>query len=344
MIRQYDHEVKGKTVVKPLMGPRGRAPQDAAVMRVGFDGWQGVAISNGICPKFGDLDAYEMSAGAFDEGVRQIVAVGGRIPTPGDGANRFWSVNDNFCVPDSLYDPEGNPDGKYKLAQLVRMCEALKDMSTTFSIPMTSGKDSMKNDFRGEGVKISVPPTILYSMAAKMDDVRTAVTSDLKAPGDRVYLLGTTRDELGASEYYRLHGHLGARVPRVDREAARALYLKVQEATAAGLIQSCHDLSDGGLAVGLAESAFGGGFGVEGALGDPDLPPATQLFSESHSRFVASVRPEDAARFEGILGDGAALLGAVTEAPRLVLRWQGTPVIDAPLDALFEAWNKGVEV
>ena len=344
VIRQYDHEVKGKTVVKPLMGPRGRAPQDAAVLRVGFDGWQGVAISNGICPKFGDLDAYEMSAGAFDEGVRQIVAVGGRIPTPGDGANRFWSVNDNFCVPDSLYDPEGNPDGKYKLAQLVRMCEALKDMSTTFSIPMTSGKDSMKNDFRGEGVKISVPPTILYSMAAKMDDVRTAVTSDLKAPGDRVYLLGTTRDELGASEYYRLHGHLGARVPRVDREAARALYLKVQEATAAGLIQSCHDLSDGGLAVGLAESAFGGGFGVEGALGDPDLPPATQLFSESHSRFVASVRPEDAARFEGILGDGAALLGAVTEAPRLVLRWQGTPVIDAPLDALFEAWNKGVEV
>jgi phosphoribosylformylglycinamidine synthase II len=344
VIRQYDHEVKGKTVVKPLMGPQGRAPQDAAVMRVGFDGWQGVAISNGICPKYGDLDAYEMSAGAFDEGVRQIVAIGGRIPTPGDGANRFWSVNDNFCVPDSLHDPDGNPDGKYKLAQLVRMCEALKDMSTAFSIPMTSGKDSMKNDFRGEGVKISVPPTILYSMVAKMDDVRAAVTSDLKAPGDRVYLLGTTRDELGASEYYRLHGHLGARVPKVDRDAARALYLAVQEATGAGLVQSCHDLSDGGLAVALAESAFGGGLGVDGALDDAGLPPATQLFSESHSRFVASVRPGDAARFEGILGDAAQLLGTVTTAPQLVLRWRGAAVLDAPLDALFEAWNKGVEV
>ena len=344
VIRQYDHEVKGKTVVKPLMGPRGQAPQDAAVMRVGFDGWQGVAISNGICPLYGDLDAYEMSAGAFDEGVRQIVAVGGRIPTPGDGANRFWSVNDNFCVPDSAYDPVGNPDGKYKLAQLVRMCEGLYDMSTYFMIPMTSGKDSMKNDFRGEGVKISVPPTILYSMAAKFDDVRDAITSDLKAPGDRVYLLGTTYDELGASEYYKLHDHLGANVPRVRKEAARALYLKVQEASAAGLTQSCHDLSNGGLAVALAESAFGGGFGVDGALDDDGPAPAVQLFSESHSRFVASVRPEDAARFEAILGDDAHPLGEVTEAQQVTLRWRGEAVVDSPVVRLFEAWNRGVEV
>ncbi len=344
VIRQYDHEVKGKTIVKPLMGPRGQAPQDAAVMRVGFDGWQGIAISNGICPKYGDLDAYEMSAGAFDEGIRQIVAVGGRIPTPGDGTNRFWSVNDNFCVPDSLYDPVGNPDGKYKLAQLVRMCEALFDMSTYFSIPMTSGKDSMKNDFRGEGIKISVPPTILYSMAAKMDDVRVAITSDLKAAGDRVYLVGTTYDELGASEYYHLHGHLGANVPRVRREAARALYLKVQEATAAGLVQSCHDLSDGGLAVALAETAFGGGFGVEGTLDDQGLPTAAQLFSESHSRFVMSVRPEDADRFEAIIGDQARRLGDVTLSPRLILRRRGSAVVDATLDDLLDAWNRGVEV
>ncbi|MFH1530785.1 MAG: AIR synthase-related protein [Pseudomonadota bacterium] len=344
VIRQYDHEVKGKTIVKPLMGPRGRAPQDAAVMRVGFDGWQGLAISNGICPKFGDLDAYEMSAGAFDEGVRQIVAVGGRIPTPGDGENRFWSVNDNFCVPDSLYDPRTNPDGKYKLAQLVRMCEALYDLSTFFSIPMTSGKDSMKNDFRGEGVKISVPPTILYSMTAKMADVRAAITSDLKAAGDRVYRVGTTWDELGGSEFYRLHGHLGANVPRVRRETARALYLKVQEATGAGLVQSCHDLSDGGLAVALAETAFGGGFGVEGILDPGGLSAAAQLFSESHSRFVVSVRPEDADRFEAILGDDARLLGEVTEAPRLILRCGESVVVDAPVDDLFEAWSRGVEV
>jgi len=344
VIRQYDHEVKGRTVVKPLMGPRGRAPQDAAVMRLGFDDWQGVAISNGICPKFGDLDAYEMSAGAFDEAVRQIVAVGGAVPTPGDGANRFWSVNDNFCVPDSLHHPEDNPDGRYKLAQLVRMCEALYDSSTFFSIPMTSGKDSMKNDFRGDGAKISVPPTILYSMAAKMDDIRRAVTSDLKAPGDKVYLLGATYDELGASEYYRVHGRLGATVPRVRRGAARALYLKVQEATASGLVQSCHDLSDGGLAVALAESAFGGGLGVDGALDHDGLPPAVQLFSESHSRFVASVRAGDAGRFEEILGDDAHPLGEVTEAPHLVLRHRGEAVVDASLDDLFAAWNRGVEV
>ncbi|HRX17397.1 MAG TPA: AIR synthase-related protein, partial [Spirochaetota bacterium] len=138
VIRQYDHEVKGKSVLKPLMGD-GNSPQDAAVVRTSFDSFEGVAVSNGIIPRYGDIDAYQMSAGSFDEAVRQIISAGGELPNLEKSNGIFWTVNDNFCVPDSLYDPVNNPDGKVKLAKLVQMCEALYDMSTFFDIPMTSG-------------------------------------------------------------------------------------------------------------------------------------------------------------------------------------------------------------
>ena len=341
VIRQYDHEVKGRTIVKPLMGATGQAPQDAAVMRFNFESWEGVAVSNGIIPRYGDLDAYHMSAGGFDEGVRQIIAVGGKLPnlTPGDGI--FWSVNDNFCVPDSVYDPTSNPDGKQKLAKLVQMCEALRDATAAYCIPLTSGKDSMKNDFKADGVKISVPPTVLYSMTAKMEDVRRAVTSDFKQADDVVYLLGETHDELGASEFYALHGELGANVPKVNFAQAKELYLLVGEANDQALIQSCHDLSDGGLAVALAETTFGYGYGAEIELPADGLPLATQLFSESHSRFLATVAPEDAMAFEQLLGDRATRLGRVTLNGQLTVHHAGQTVISANTATLRAAWTNG---
>ena len=341
VIRQYDHEVKGRTIVKPLMGATGQAPQDAAVVRFNFESWEGVAVSNGIIPRYGDLDAYHMSAGAFDEGVRQIIAVGGKLPnlTPSDGI--FWSVNDNFCVPDSVYDPTSNPDGKQKLAKLVQMCEALRDATAAYCIPLTSGKDSMKNDFKADGVKISVPPTVLYSMTAKMEDVRRAVTSDFKQADDVVYLLGETHDELGASEFYALHGELGANVPKVNFAQAKELYLLVGEANDQALIQSCHDLSDGGLAVALAETTFGYGYGAEIELPADGLPLAAQLFSESHSRFLATVAPEDAMAFEQLLGDRATRLGRVTLNGQLTVHHAGQTVISANTATLRAAWTNG---
>ncbi|ALW85170.1 phosphoribosylformylglycinamidine synthase [Hymenobacter sedentarius] len=341
VIRQYDHEVKGRTIVKPLMGATGQAPQDAAVVRFNFESWEGVAVSNGILPRYGDLDAYHMSAGAFDEAVRQIIAVGGKLPnlTPGDGI--FWSVNDNFCVPDSVYDPVINPDGKQKLAKLVRMCEALRDATAAYCIPLTSGKDSMKNDFKADGVKISVPPTVLYSMTAKMEDVRRAITSDFKQADDVVYLLGETHDELGGSEFYALHGQLGANVPKVDFERAKALYTLVGQANDQHLIQSCHDLSDGGLSVALAECTFGYDCGATVELPENGLPLPVQLFSESHSRFLATVAPEDVVAFEQLLSSRATRLGTVTKEPRLVVRHGGREVISADSDVLRSIWTNG---
>ncbi len=341
VIRQYDHEVKGRTIVKPLMGATGQAPQDAAVVRFNFESWEGVAVSNGIIPRYGDLDAYHMSAGSFDEAVRQIIAVGGKLPNLRHGDGIFWSVNDNFCVPDSVYDPIGNPDGKQKLAKLVRMCEALRDATAAYCIPLTSGKDSMKNDFKADGVKISVPPTVLYSMTAKMEDVRRAVTSDFKQADDVVYLLGETYDELGGSEFYALHGELGANVPKVDFARAKALYMLVGQANDRGLIQSCHDLSDGGLAVALAEATFGYGYGADIELPAAGLPLTVQLFSESHSRFVATVAPEDVVAFEQLLGNRATRLGRVTLDGQLTVHHAGQPVLAANTAALRAAWTNG---
>lgn len=344
IIRQYDHEVKGKTIIKPLMGNKGKAPQDAAVVRMDFDNYEGIAISNGILPRYGDIDAYQMSAGAFDEAVRQIISVGGQLPNINENDGIFWSVNDNFCVPDSDYHPETNPDGKQKLAKLVQMCEALYDMAVAFAIPLTSGKDSMKNDFKADGIKISVPPTILYSMAAKINDVRRTITSEFKAPNDLIYQLGETYNELGASEFYHLFNAIGNNVPKIRPQQAKDLYLLVMEANKNGWIQSSHDLSDGGLAVTLAECCFGSNLGANidvSVLGDMDTNVA--LFSESHSRFVVTVSPQHQQAFEQLMGNRAFCIGLVTQNPTLSISYQNQQLLHLNNQQMLMAWSNGLE-
>ena len=339
IIRQYDHEVQGKSIIKPLMG-KGQAPQDAAVLRLNFDGYEGIAVSNGIAPKFSDLDPYEMSCGAFDEGIRQIISVGGQLPNTAKNDGIFWSVNDNFCVPDSAYDPVNNPDGKSKLGQLIWMAEGLYDMATFFDIPLTSGKDSMKNDFKADGIKISIPPTILYSMTAKIPDIRRTVTADFKQAGDLIYQLGETYDELGGSIFFQKLKIDAGIAPKVRKQKAKELYLAIMEANRLGLIASSHDLSDGGLVVALAECAMDARLGAQidlDALGD--APAIVQLFSESHSRFVVSVRPQHQQRFEQILKERAFRIGQVTDRPEFIIQKHQEVLLAQKLTQLSNAWN-----
>ncbi|MBS3767733.1 MAG: phosphoribosylformylglycinamidine synthase [Candidatus Cloacimonetes bacterium] len=344
VIRQYDHEVKGRTVLKPLMGKEGKSPQDAAVVRVDNHSYEGIAVSNGIIPRYGDLDPYAMSAGSFDEAVRQIISIGGKLPDPLDDSSRFWSANDNFCVPDSVYDKNKNPDGKFKLGKLVNMNKALYDMAVFFNIPMTSGKDSMKNDFTAEGKKISVPPTILYSMAAKIDDIRNIVTSDFKVAGDLIYQLGETYNELGRSEFYKLFGEKGRNVPQVRKEKAKQLYELVVKANEKSLIESSHDLADGGLAVALAESCFGTGLGAKIDISSfTKLTPDFILFSESHSRFLVSIVPSNKEEFEDIFGERANLLGIVTSEAKLKIDYKGKNLVDTKISPLYDAWHNGLK-
>ena len=215
-----------------------------------LESYEGVVVANGICPRYSDIDAYHMAACAIDEAVRNAIAVGGTL-------ERLAGL-DNFCWCDPVQS-EKTPDGHYKLAQLVRANLALYDYTRIYGVPCISGKDSMKNDYQIGDTKISIPPTLLFSVIGRIEDVRKAVTMDAKREGDLVYVLGETHRELGGSEWYAMHNAVGNDVPKVDAARAKALYTALSKAIREGLVASCHDCSDGGLGVALAETAFSGG-------------------------------------------------------------------------------------
>ncbi|MDR2075780.1 MAG: phosphoribosylformylglycinamidine synthase [Desulfovibrio sp.] len=340
LIRQYDHEVKGGSVVKPLVGARRDGPGDAAVLRPLLDVEAGIVLSHGICPKFSDADTYWMTANALDEAIRNAVAAGA-------DPDRLAGV-DNFCWCDPI-PSEDNPDGTRKLAQLVRAAKALRHFCLGFGLPCVSGKDSMKNDYSGGGARISIPPTVLFSILGYIPDVNLAVTPDFKKPGDLVYLLGATWDELGGSELASQLGLCGGRIPEVDLLSARNRYRLIFRAIREGLINACHDLSDGGLAVALAEMSLAGRLGASIDLDKvPFLPPGeadllTLLYAESASRLLVTVPEDKAARFDALLRrfreEDAACLGRVAQEPRLLLSSKNSPVCSAEAEELARAFK-----
>jgi phosphoribosylformylglycinamidine synthase len=336
VVRRYDHEVQAGTIVKPLTGIVNDGPSDAAVVRPLADSYVGTVVAHGICPRYSDIDTYQMMANAIDEGLRNYVAVGGRID--------HVAGLDNFCWCDPVKSDK-TPDGEYKAAQLVRANQALYDYCVAFGVPLISGKDSMKNDYQIGETKISIPPTVLFSVIGKIDDVRLATTMDAKRAGDLVYLLGVTANELGASELYAQLGELGANLPQVDATTALARYRTLNAAQTAGLVASCHDLSDGGLAVALAETAFSGGLGISIDLSKVEtrgeLSAAQILFSESASRLLVTVHPENQGRFTSLFArQSCSLLGEVTTTAQLqVMGADKVALIAAALDELKAAWQ-----
>ncbi|MCE5283144.1 MAG: phosphoribosylformylglycinamidine synthase [Deltaproteobacteria bacterium] len=337
VVRQYDHEVQGGSVVKPLTGVTDDGPSDAAVIRPVLDSFAGVVVANGICPRYSDIDAYAMAACAIDEAVRNAVAVGASL--------EHLAGLDNFCWCDPVRS-EKNQDGEYKLAQLVRANEALYDLTTAYGVPCISGKDSMKNDYQIGDLRISIPPTLLFSTLGKIADVRRAVTMDVKKPGDIVYVLGKTYKELGGSEWYAQNRAIGNSVPRVRPGTALPLYRALEKAIQKGLVASCHDCSDGGMAVALAETAFAGGLGIEIDLAavptEERLRNDEILFSESQSRFVVTVSPGNREAFEAILaGHVFARIGTVQPEEVLAINGlEGKRICDAKLTELKAAWLK----
>ncbi len=340
VVRRYDHEVQGGSVVKPFTGVTNDGPSDAAVVRPVLDSFKGVVVSHGICPRYADLDAYHMAANAIDEALRNYVAVGGNPD--------HWAGLDNFCWCDPVLSDK-TPDGPYKMAQLVRANQALLDYCVPLNLPLISGKDSMKNDFYDGNVKISIPPTLLFSVIGTIPDARCAVTMDFKRPGDIVCLLGNTRDELGGSEYLAMQGYTGTTVPKVEVTTALARYKALHGAIMAGLIASAHDLSDGGLAAALAESAFSGGFGCRIELGNVRFTGDQRyrtdevlLFSESASRLLVTVHPAHWSAFEeAMAGTAFSQIGQVTENDALTIAGlSGKTVLHSDLEALKAAWQR----
>ena len=336
VIRQYDHEVQGGSVIKPLVGDLCDGPGDAAVLRPVLDRSRGLVVSNGICPRYSDLDTYWMMACAVDEAIRNAVAVGGDLD--------HMAGVDNFCWCDPVQSDK-TPDGHFKLAQLVRANKALAHFCLGFGVPCVSGKDSMKNDYSMDGFKISIPPTVLFSIISVIPDVGLTVSSDLKQPGEVIFLLGLTRKELGRSELASEIQSKGGDVPQVDLISARARYQSMQQAFRSGLVTACHDLSDGGLGVALAEMCIGGGLGADVNLdlvpvcgGQPDME--TVLYSESPSRLLVTVSEDRAGDFEELFqGQAMARVGTVRAEPMFEIRCRDRVVLQEEVQDLSRAWK-----
>lgn len=343
VIRQYDHEVQGGSVIKPLVGVANDGPSDAAVLRPVISSRRGLVIACGMNPRYGDLDPYHMAASAIDEAVRNAVAVG--------ADPQRIAILDNFCW--------GYTDRPETLGSLVRAALACRDVAVALGTPFISGKDSLNNEFsyedeQGNRQTISIPPSLLISALGQIDDVRHCVTMDLKQPGNLIYLLGTTRDELGGSHFAEACGLTGGQVPVLDPQMAGQTYAAIHAAIRAGWVRACHDLSEGGLAVALAEMAFAGGCGVcVGLEAVPHQVEATAapslemvlVFAESNSRLLCEVSPDDQQAFEACLaGVPHARIGRVTDDGRLTVRMAEDPqsrlVLQADVFELKEAWQK----
>lgn len=331
-VRMYDHEVLAQSVLKQFQGPLHDGPGDAGVLRPVPGSERGLAISCGLCPKYSGLDTYWMMACAVDEAVRNLAAVGAELG--------LIAGLDNFCWPDPVQS-EKTPDGEYKLGQLVRCCEALFDACTAYDIPLISGKDSMKNDYKIGEHKISIPPTVLFTAVAIIRNVTKVVSMDVKKPGDAVYVLGETRNELGGSEYLAMKHQSGGTVPRVDFPAARKLYTALASAIQQGYVASCHDCSDGGLGVAIAESAFSGGLGMHIDLAKLGLDNnAVALFSESQSRFVVTVEPASTDAFESAFaGLPVYRVGGVRADDAFTVIGTAGLELSVPIAELRTAWK-----
>jgi phosphoribosylformylglycinamidine synthase subunit PurSL len=368
LVRQYDHEVKAMSIEKPLTGVMRDAPSDGGVLKPLYDSWRGLTVAHGICPRLSSRDTRAMALAAVDEAYRAHIALGG-------DPERAVAL-DNFCWPDPV-ESASNPDGAYKLAQLVRACEALREACLAYGLPLVSGKDSMKNDAFAGGRRISIAPTLLVTLVGIIDDVRKAPSTDLLAPGDLLYVVGATGSLLGASILERvlsgLGGHgkhakargrspsqdclLGA-CPVADPAEHLHVYKALAKAASGRALRSIHDLSDGGLAVAAAESCLGGRLGAElrldamprrsgeilrseGADAPSRYPDsAALLFAEDTGRFLVSIRPEDRERFErSMSGLPVALVGETVPEARLRARLGGKVILDAGLAEIERAYK-----
>jgi phosphoribosylformylglycinamidine synthase len=331
VIRQYDHEVQGGSVLKPLVGKDNDGPGDAAIIRPVLDSEMGVIVANGINPRYGDIDPYWMAASAIDEALRQIIAVGGSL--------QKVALLDNFSW--------GNTSRPEMLGALVRAAQACYDMAIVYQTPFISGKDSLNNEFEFDGKTISIPHTLLISAIGVMENVNHAVSMDFKNADDLIYIVGTTHSELGGSEYLRIHGLTGNSVPKVNPHRAKDLMDRLSLATQRQLVRACHDLSEGGLGVAIAEMAFAGGLGAtinleHVPLSEPIDRDDFILFSESNSRFLVEVVPENKVEFEKVMsGIILANIGQVADSGVLTIYGvNGRPVVTQSVGELKEAWQR----
>ncbi|RLA63368.1 MAG: phosphoribosylformylglycinamidine synthase [Epsilonproteobacteria bacterium] len=338
-VRRYDHEVQGATHIKPFVGKEADGPSDCGVLWLyphGGEKDNAINIGCGLAPRISLWDPYLMGQYAVDEAVRNVVASGGDID--------HLCLLDNFCWPDPVKTKK-NPDGDYKMAQLVRTCSGLYDICNNYGTPLVSGKDSMKNDFRGknhrgEKLTISILPTLLVTAMAK-SKITATVTSDFKAEGDLIYLLGEQSVGFAGSEFAELYKVSDEKLPEINLDANKKMYQDYYQACQLGLIKSCHDLSDGGLVTAIAESSMGARLGARVEV-DGEQDKVNFLFSEGPGRFLVSVAPESKESFEKHFADVSyKSLGKVTSGDLVEVNMDGEQVLNTSMDKMITAWKRG---
>jgi phosphoribosylformylglycinamidine synthase subunit PurSL len=353
VVRRYDHEVQGATILKPLVGAAGNGPGDAAVLQpileVGAEPEPGgpsraaIVLSNGINPLYGKIDPYAMAMNAIDEALRNLTAVGGDVERA--------ALLDNFCW--------GSPTDPLQLGLLVRAVKGCHDAALGFGTPFISGKDSLNNEYRAGEQRLPVIPTLLISAAGVIDDAAQTIDMSLKSPGGLLYQLGATHNELAGSHYleYLADPALfqGTAVPQVNVPYALALMKALGAAIRQGLVRACHDLSEGGLAVAAAEMSLAGLLGIDIDLSQVshdihvlhvDLIDTLLLFSETASRFLVEIAPQQRDAFEAHMRSHGvqdiACIGVVAPTGRFTVRGGEQVLIDLTVADLQEAW-KGEE-
>jgi phosphoribosylformylglycinamidine synthase II len=330
-IHVYDYEVQAGTAVKPLTGIANDGPSDAVVLvPAGTSGQRALVLSCGFNPEIGKADPYRMAVSVIDEAVRNAVAVGADPERIG--------LLDNFCF--------GDPQRPEVLGTLVAACRGCYDAAVAYGLPFISGKDSLNNEYIGsDGRKHAIPPSLLISGMAVIDDVFGIVTMDLKSPGSTVYLLGETRPEWGGSHFRLLHPGSGADVAPGLPEYAPALYRCLHQAMRKNLVLACHDLSEGGLAVAAAEMCLAGRLGMTLHLDDADTTLA--LFGESNGRLLAEVDTRQAVAFESCFTGGMAgyarRIGTTNAAGRLEISTLDEMLLALPVSELLQAWKGNVK-
>ncbi|MHB8599588.1 MAG: phosphoribosylformylglycinamidine synthase subunit PurL [Ktedonobacteraceae bacterium] len=347
VVRRYDHEVQGATVLKPLVGIAGNGPGDAAVLQPIMDEQDeqtsaGIVLSNGVNPLYGTIDPYAMALNAVDEALRNLTAVGGDIERA--------ALLDNFCW--------GNPTDPEQLGMLVRAVKGCYDAAVGFGTPFISGKDSLNNEYRANGERRPVIPTLLISTVGVIDDAAQTIDMSLKEAGNALYLVGMTRNELAGSHFAEVvspelfaQSFAETDVPQVDVASARVTMKAVGRAIRKGLVKACHDLSEGGLAVAAAEMSLAGLLGLTidiekvkaDGVNEDDTRLLWLLFSESPSRFLLEIAPEQQTAFEAYLLDAGiqdfAQIGTVTDAHRFVVRQREETLMELAVDDVQRAWK-----
>lgn len=350
IIRQYDHQVQGGSVVEPLVGAAADGPSDAAAVRPRIDSDRAVVVSCGMAPTFGDFDPYHMAASGIDEAVRNCVATGA---DPGKIA-----VLDNFCW--------GYTDRPETLGALVRSALACRDLAMEYQTPFISGKDSLNNEFsqvdqNGNKTTTRIPHTLLITALGQVDDAAKCVTMDLKKAGNRIALIGGTKSELGGSHLARQNGWENGQVPTVDAKRAKKIFHALYEAMQKKRIRSCHDLSEGGLSVAVCEMAFAGRLGAQIDLSQISIEPGMnedvdslesdrldesiiKLFSESNSRFLVEVEQDYASEVENFFeGLPFKWVGEVVDSGKVEIQDGSKTLVDCDIETLRKSWQQPLD-